>query len=650
MRKFTLLATASLALALTTNAQTTILSQDFESGALPSGWTRTQASPSVGWEFGNNLGSSYFPIPAHTRYAASNDDAHDNSATTANNASLDRLITPAMDLTPFNGTGVVLKFDYIQPGNFGSSGTIEASTNGGSSWTPLQTVPNSAGWATLTVSLGGYLSSNNLMVAFHHDDGGYWADGMGVDNVVVKSVAANDLAMETVTVSDYVAAGNVNVTGSFSNQGYQTLTNTTVSYSINGGAPVSASLTGLNVTLGSSYSFTHSTPANLSTPGTYVLKVWTSGPNGGTDADYSNDTITKTVNVLSSIPRKNAVLEDHTGAWCQFCPDGTVVAEQVDDNYADQSIVLAVHNNDAMSTADGDAIANEYISGYPGGLIDHFLFPSESDVEINRGIWDARMGDRLNYVVPAGVSFEDVSWDPNTRQITATVRADFFGNASGDIRMNLIVAEDSVVGTGSGYNQVNYYNTQSGHPFFGAGNPILGFVHDHVARAFLGGSWGQAGIIPASVSDGDNFSHTFTYTLPASYRWNKVKLVALIQRYNNDPKQREIINAEEVTLEAAVGLDNTTDLEMAVNAFPNPFSSYTQIDFNLPTSSEVVVDVVDMYGKTVAQLNNSYMGQGMHSLKWHGASFDGAPAANGVYMIVFKYNGKTQIEKVVLNR
>lgn len=649
MRKFTLLAMALLGVAVTTKAQTVILTQDFEGSGLPSGWTRTQASPSVGWEFGNNLGSAYFPIPAHTRYAASNDDAHDDNTTNANNASLDRLITPAMDLSPYAGTGVVLKFDYIQPANYGSTGSIEVSTNGGTTWTSVVTVDPSAGWASGTVSLGAYLVSN-VMVAFRHDDGGYWADGFGIDNVVVRSVAANDIAMESITVADYVAAGNVNITGVLSNQGYSTLTSATINYSINGGAAVSAPLTGLNVTLGSTYSFSHSTPANLSTPGSYTLKVWSSMPNSSADADNLNDTLTKTINVLSSIPRKNAVLEDHTGAWCQFCPDGTVVAELVDDNYADQSIVLAVHNSDAMSTADGDMIANEYISGYPGGLIDHFQFPTESDVEVNRGVWDTRMADRLTYVVPVGVGFESVSWDPNTRQISATVRADYFGNASGDMRMNLVIAEDSVVGTGSGYNQVNYYNTQSGHPFFGAGNPILGFVHDHVARAFLGGAWGQAGIIPASVGDGDNFTYTFTYTLPASYRWNKVKLVAMVQRYNSDPKQREIMNAEEVSLETAVALDEANTPEMAINAFPNPFSTYTQVEFDLPVAGQVMIDVVDMFGKTVARLNDGFMTQGMHSVKWHGNTLEGAPAANGVYMIVFKTGETTQIEKVVLSR
>jgi flagellar hook assembly protein FlgD len=100
----------------------------------------------------------------------------------------------------------------------------------------------------------------------------------------------------------------------------------------------------------------------------------------------------------------------------------------------------------------------------------------------------------------------------------------------------------------------------------------------------------------------------------------------------------------------AVALEEGNTAEMNIQAFPNPFSSYTQVDFDLPVAGEVAIDVVDMFGKTVARLNDGFMTQGMHSVKWHGNTLEGAPAANGVYMIVFKTGGSTQIEKVVLNR
>ena len=108
MKKTLLL--ASLLTALIANSQ--ILTQDFEGAGLPIGWTRTQSTPSVGWEFGATLSSTYWAVPSHTKYAASNDDAHDIQAATQNIADKDRLITPPLDLTA--QTAVAVKFDAIR--------------------------------------------------------------------------------------------------------------------------------------------------------------------------------------------------------------------------------------------------------------------------------------------------------------------------------------------------------------------------------------------------------------------------------------------------------------------------------------------------------------------------------------------------------
>src|SRR5689334_534583 len=85
-------------------SQTIILTEDFEVGFPPTGWNRTQNTPSIGWDFGLSLGSVYVNIPPHTRYACSNDDAHDDNSHLVNVADVDRLISPTFDLTPYSST------------------------------------------------------------------------------------------------------------------------------------------------------------------------------------------------------------------------------------------------------------------------------------------------------------------------------------------------------------------------------------------------------------------------------------------------------------------------------------------------------------------------------------------------------------------
>jgi Outer membrane protein Omp28/Secretion system C-terminal sorting domain len=647
MKKLFTLSLMLIAGLVSVKGQVVIMSQDFEAGSPPATWTDTQATPSAGWEYGNNLGSTYFAIGAHTRYACSNDDAHDDNSTTLNDASADYLISPVMNLTPYAATGVVLKFQYIQPGTYGSVGTVEVTTNGGTTWAVAGTVATTAAWAQGTINLSTYTTSATVQIAFRHNDGGLWADGFGIDDVEVKSVPALDASVIASTTPAFNAAGNITISGTLSNEGSTTLTSCTVTYSVDGGAGVAQNFTGLSVALGSTYNFSFTTPANVTVVGSHTLALTSSLPNGGADAVSGNNLNTSSFTVLSSIPVHNPVLEDHTGAWCQFCPDGAVVAEQVDANYP-EAISTAVHNGDAMTIADGGTLQNEYISGYPGGMIDHFKFETEPAVELNRGAWDARMAERINMITPVAVSIETYSYNAGTREITVTVAANFVGPISGDLRFNCYVLEDSVTGTGTGYNQVNYYNTVSGHPYYGAGNPISGFVHRHVVRAMLGTAWGTASVIPGSVSDGDSYTNTYTYTLPAGYNENRISLVGIVQKYNADPNMREILNAEDVHMSLGTGINPS--MGQINTIYPNPFSDVTNIEFNLENSGDVAVEIFDVFGKKVVTLSAGYMNAGMHNVRWNAADAQGTPVAGGVYMVVIKGQGNSVVGKVVVSK
>lgn len=160
------------------------LQENFEAGVLPAGWQSTHATPSVGWEFGNNLETPItFEIPSHTVYAGSNDDKWDDYTAMVNDASMDYLITPPMDLMGYST--VNLTFDAFYSNSFyGSVATIEISLDGGTTWTVIHTLSTDANWQEdLVVSLSAYVNMCNVRLAFHHNDGGNWASGFAIDNV-----------------------------------------------------------------------------------------------------------------------------------------------------------------------------------------------------------------------------------------------------------------------------------------------------------------------------------------------------------------------------------------------------------------------------------------------------------------------------------
>src|ERR1700685_4084970 len=103
MKKILLFVSALYIAVGTMNAQT-YLSEDFESTSgtgIPTGWTKTQPASNTtsGWMSGTALGSTYYIIPAHTRYVAVNDDITQTSTSQANvDNSNDLLATPSINL------------------------------------------------------------------------------------------------------------------------------------------------------------------------------------------------------------------------------------------------------------------------------------------------------------------------------------------------------------------------------------------------------------------------------------------------------------------------------------------------------------------------------------------------------------------------
>jgi hypothetical protein len=88
--------------------------------------------------------------------------------------------------------------------------------------------------------------------------------------------------------------------------------------------------------------------------------------------------------------------------------------------------------------------------------------------------------------------------------------------------------------------------------------------------------------------------------------------------------------------------------------FPNPFNPETSINFDLPETGEVEMNVIDMTGRQVRQLLNGKMRTGSHRVVWNGQDDYGRSAESGVYFVVLRAKiGRTSSEmtatrKVVL--
>lgn len=467
-----------------------------------------------------------------------------------------------------------------------------------------------------------------------------------VDNIKVAVPVALDAGLTDVFVGErFIAPGNITVQGTIANNGFTPITSVEVSYKVNGGAAVAQTFSGLNIAPNGTYNFSHGTPIAANS-GEQNIEVSITAVNGASDDDASNDVANSATSVIANAPTKKVMLVDHTGAWCQFCPDGTVIFENIlaDLTLGANTIGIAMHVGDAMEIPAGDEVSTTFVSGYPNGSVDFYKFSDQSDVGMSRTVWQAKVAQRMQMLSPVAVSVDAVTYNAANRQMQVTVKADFKTDISTDeMRFNLYVLEDSVVGSGTGYDQVNYYNTQAGHPYYGAGNPIVGFVHNHTVRAMLGGAWGEAGSLPATVTDGNSYTHTFTYILPAGYNYEKIKLVGMVQMYDpNNVENRAVLNSDEVQLTTATSTQPVFDDVASLNMFPNPATDRLTLELDIHEAGDVNIDLMNVQGQVLRSISNGYMNTGFHTVNW-GIDND---IPTGMYLLRIKVGEQSVMKKL----
>jgi len=185
--------------------------------------------------------------------------------------------------------------------------------------------------------------------------------------------------------------------------------------------------------------------------------------------------------------KRRVYIEKYTGAWCQYCPNGAVAFEELSKQYTDEEVIMvAVHQNDGMSmTNQGDF--QPYINGVPSGSVNRIYNG------VGPQTWAGYVPGIIGQDAAVEVNLKNVSFNSGTRRITCQLEAKINRDITGPVRVNVVVVEDSVIGSGSQFDQVNAFNTQSGHPFYQRGNPVKNYPHRHVARFMADGTWGATG-------------------------------------------------------------------------------------------------------------------------------------------------------------
>jgi hypothetical protein len=504
---------------------------------------------------------------------------------------------------------------------------ISTTDNDTSSFTKIVTINEySTNYKDWSLVLDEY-AGQDVYIAFRHVT--FDAYLLCIDDIEVGGTYNLDLAIVKTNVPNVVLSpssfyiGNVVI----DNKGITEITSYDLNWSLDNGTVYTKSYTGLDIDpLTGSVTVTHPDQPEINTVNQHILKVWVSNVNGGPDENSSNDTLTYHIGGISMIPTKNVIVEEGTGTWCSYCTDGAVRLLDILETVPN-TIGVAIHSNDVMSCADGDTILEHYISALPRGAVDRVKYEEYEDVGFSRGDWKTKTIGRTSAIVPAEVTiYPEINTLTNI--LTVDISTKFYGVFNDDYRISVMILEDSVTG-GSEYDQSNYYNDQPGHPMYGLGNPIVGYVHDNVLRKTLGGTWGLAGIIPETTADLGVYIYTFTDTIPEEWDINHIEVIGVLQNYSEDVNQRSIINST-IGDNVMVGVPKNVSTEK-VNVFPNPSKGMVYIE----AKNIVFIYIYDIAGTKV------YEGKG--------SSLDLSGLSRGFYIMEIGLCNKTITKELILN-
>lgn len=239
---------------------------------------------------------------------------------------------------------------------------------------------------------------------------------------------------------------------------------------------------------------------------------------------------------------KNVLLEQHTGAWCGWCPNGTVTMDEILDLYGDQVIGVKIHTGDAMEIPEQSVLADVLeLRGVPSASVDRKRFGGEAF--LSPGAWKSACEFQMRQRAKAEVDCF-YTLDKRRRAVRIHVVANITESMDLPVRFNAYIVEDDVTGVGSGYDQANYLSGRSGfegHPYYEQPSKMYGYHHMKVVRKMLGGPWGVPGEIPAAVEAGELYSHEFVANLDGGWNIDNLHVVGILQADADDNK--EIINS-----------------------------------------------------------------------------------------------------------
>lgn len=319
------------------------------------------------------------------------------------------------------------------------------------------------------------------------------------------------------------------------------------------------------------------------------------------DQEACNNRSQLLLSAVTPAPDKAILVEEGTGTWCQWCPRGAVFMDLLSKRYPNRFIPIAVHNNDPMMVQAYDALVRSTpgFAGFPSSVIDRSIIVDPSQME---NPFIDRIATETVAKIKPGARYKAAD---NSLDISAEI--EFKKNATGEFWVNMVLTEDGVRGTGTGYNQSNAYANNAAGPMGGyetLPNPVPAaqMVYEHVARAISGIQKTAANTLNGTFTEGTKRVVNFNIPLPQGVNKDSLHIIPILLSSNGYE------NASIATLKEAedngfsVNVENIIYTE-SVQVYPNPATEIFYIDLAIKVPSQINIAIRDISGRLMFERN-----------------------------------------------
>lgn len=213
------------------------------------------------------------------------------------------------------------------------------------------------------------------------------------------------------------------------------------------------------------------------------------------------------------------LIEDFTGQKCINCPTGTEIINSIVETYGEENVIaVGIHSGQFGFAGNSKTVGlmtdtgNEYYTRWDKEnkmAQPWVIFNRKTSPDSHYNNWAAMVGTIISEKANLSVKIAN-AYDAATRTLTTTVGADGV-NGTVNGKLQVWIVEDGVKAL----------------QMMPDGSANKEYVHNHVFRAAVNGTWGE----DVTVKEGETTTKQYSYVLPEAWDADKIAVVAFV--YND---------------------------------------------------------------------------------------------------------------------